>query len=126
MQGPGTVCDDKIIVSPPTLLTFWCFFFQVYSARGYPEGPSQLIPLLIAVLPGIDSNDTGKSALIFHFLNKVCHLVPLVDCSAALQDPVLADSLTEEEKVVCGQTTQFEDFVLQFLDRYSSAYSGTV
>ncbi len=81
---------------------------------GYPEGPTHVLPLLMATLPGIDPNDMRKAMVTFQFLSTFCTLVPMVDSSEAhLHYP----ELTEEERVICGQTAQIEDFVVQFLDR---------
>lgn len=47
------------------------------------------------------------------FLSTVSILIPLVDCSQAS----LYFDLNESEALICEQTAQFEDFVLQFIDR---------
>jgi len=36
-----------------------------------------------------------------------------------------SSDLTEEERVICGQTAQFEDFVVQFLDRCSTLINSS-
>ncbi len=70
---------------------------------GYPEGPTHVLPLLLATLPGIDPNDMRKAMVTFQFISTFCTLVPMVDCSQAhLHYP----NLTEEERIVCGQTAQ--------------------
>lgn len=48
------------------------------------------------------------------FISTVVCLVPVVDCSEA----VGVVEMTEDEKELCLATAQFEDFVLQFMDRY--------
>ena len=40
--------------------------------------------------------------------------MPLVDCSQAAQ---FYNDLTEEEEIICSQTAQLEDFIVEFLDR---------
>jgi proteasome activator subunit 4 len=86
----------------------------VVSTPQYREGPTHVIPLLMASLPGIDPNDMRKSMMAFQLISTFCTLVPIVDCSTAGQ---FYDDLTEEESLICGQTAQFEDFIVAFLDR---------
>lgn len=85
----------------------------VSGRRGTEIARTQLIPIMFSVLPGIDSNDFKKTSITFQFLITVSILIPIVDCSKAF----LYHELTEEERLICEQTAQFEDFVLQFLDR---------
>ncbi|XP_042364278.1 proteasome activator complex subunit 4B [Plectropomus leopardus] len=80
----------------------------------YPEGRAHVIPLLMGSLPGVDPNDFSKCMITFQFIATFTTLVPLVDCSSA---PSQHSELTEIEKDVCFATAEFEDFVLQFLDR---------
>ena len=68
----------------------------------------------MASLPGIDPNDAHKSMVVFQFLSTFCTLVPLVDMSSASQ---FHSDLTEEERQICSQSAQLDDFVAQFLDR---------
>lgn len=74
---------------------------------------TQVIPLLFTVLSGIDCNDYHKTSITMQYIMTQCILIPIVDCSKAS----LYHELTEEESLICEQTAQFEDFVLQFLDR---------
>lgn len=85
------------------------------SRNNYPEGPTHVIPLLMALLPGIDPNDIGKSYITFNFLAHFINMVPLIDCSTASN----YHELTEEEHIVCEATANFEDFVLQLFDKLS-------
>lgn len=82
--------------------------------NGYPEGPTHVIPLLLALLPGIDPNDIRKCLVTFQFISTFISMIPLVDCSCATDH---WSDLTEEEHVICEATAGLEDFVLQFLDR---------
>ncbi|XP_044171551.1 proteasome activator complex subunit 4-like [Acropora millepora] len=79
----------------------------------YPAGRRHVLTLLQLVLPGIDPNDFRKSLGTFMFISTVVCLVPVVDCSEA----VGVVEMTEDEKELCLATAQFEDFVLQFMDR---------
>ncbi|XP_063231181.1 proteasome activator complex subunit 4-like isoform X2 [Bacillus rossius redtenbacheri] len=81
---------------------------------GHKEGPTHVVPLLLATLPGIDPNDCRKCLVTLHFVATFASMVPFVDSSMA---PRHWQDLTEEEEVVCAATADFEDFVLQFLDR---------
>lgn len=81
---------------------------------GYTAGRTHVIPLLFAVLPGIDANDFRKTTITLEFITSLAILVPIVDCSRAGEHWT---DLTDEERIICDQTAEFESFVLQFLDR---------
>lgn len=82
--------------------------------HNYPEGPTHVIPLLMALLPGIDPNDVRKSYVTFNFIVHFLNMIPIVDSSKAHQ---FYSDLTEEEHMICEASAEFEDFVLQFFDR---------
>lgn len=82
--------------------------------NGYTAGRTHVIPLLFAALPGIDPNDLRKSTATLEFFTSFALLVPIVDCSQAAR---WHDDLTDEERLICDQTAEFETFVLQYLDR---------
>ncbi|XP_067680549.1 proteasome activator complex subunit 4-like [Haliotis asinina] len=84
------------------------------AGKWYPQGPTHLLPLLNLSLPGIDPNDFKKCLVTFQMISTFVSLVPIVDCSAAIH---VRTDLTEEEREVCMATAQFEDWVLQYLDR---------
>lgn len=86
----------------------------VSPSNRYPEGRTHVLPLLTGALPGVDPNDFSKCMITFQFIATFTTLVPLVDCSDA---PSRYHDLSEVEKDLCSATAQFEDFVLQFLDR---------
>uniref|UniRef100_A0A673MA31 Proteasome activator complex subunit 4B n=1 Tax=Sinocyclocheilus rhinocerous TaxID=307959 RepID=A0A673MA31_9TELE len=82
--------------------------------RHYPEGPAHVLPLLMRALPGVDPNDFSKCMITFQFIATFTTLVPLVDCSSALHEK---NDLSEMERELCSASAEFEDFVLQFMDR---------
>uniref|UniRef100_A0A8B9T6E1 Proteasome activator subunit 4 n=1 Tax=Anas platyrhynchos TaxID=8839 RepID=A0A8B9T6E1_ANAPL len=86
----------------------------VSGGKWFPEGPTHMLPLLMRALPGVDPNDFSKCMITFQFIATFSTLVPLVDCSSVLQE---RDDLTEVERELCSATAEFEDFVLQFMDR---------
>lgn len=86
----------------------------VRGGKFYPQGPTHVIPLLMASLPAVDPNDLRKTLVTFQLVTTIATLVPIVDCSAAVS---LEMDLTDEEQEVCSATTGFEDFILQFIDR---------
>ena len=88
----------------------------VHPGETYIEGPTHVIPLLMLSLPGIDPNDIRKAALTFQFISTFCTLVPIVDSSSSVTLGGINNDLSEEEKIICSQSAQFEDFVVQFLD----------
>ncbi|XP_053659354.1 proteasome activator complex subunit 4B-like [Anopheles marshallii] len=82
--------------------------------KGYTEGRTHVIPLFLATLPGIDGNDQMKTVITFHFLTSVAFLIPIIDCSQAGQ---YHTNLTDDDRLLCEQTADFESFTLQYLDR---------
>lgn len=82
--------------------------------NGYTTGKTHVIPILFATLPGIDPNDCKKTSVTLQFLTTFALMVPIVDCS---KGHLYYDDLTEEEALICGQTAEFEGFVLQYLDK---------
>ncbi|NXE38917.1 PSME4 protein, partial [Ptilorrhoa leucosticta] len=86
----------------------------VSGGKWFPEGPTHMLPLLMRALPGVDPNDFSKCMITFQFIATFSTLVPLVDCSSVLQE---RDDLSEVERELCSASAEFEDFVLQFMDR---------
>jgi proteasome activator subunit 4 len=70
-----------------------------------------IIPLMSAVLPGLDPNDSNKSILTLQFLHNVISCVLLCDCTPALD---IRNDLSDHERELIFQTTKFEDFVHEF------------
>jgi proteasome activator subunit 4 len=56
----------------------------VRQTSDFTQGQTYVLPLLMAVLPGIDSNDFKKTAVTFQFLNAMLMLITCVDCSSAI------------------------------------------
>ena len=82
--------------------------------RFYTEGPTHVIPLMLSSLDGLDVNDMKKCMVTFQFIATFATLVPIIDCSSAVD---IRNDLSETEVQLCLATAQFEDFVLQFMDR---------
>ncbi|XP_065205973.1 proteasome activator complex subunit 4-like isoform X2 [Planococcus citri] len=80
----------------------------------YEGGKNHVIPLLFAILPGIDPNDMRKSIIALQLICTFSNMIPLVDCSSASSH---YSDLTPEEEELASATSQFEEFVLQFFDR---------
>lgn len=80
----------------------------------YPEGPTQVIPILLSLLPGIDPNDIRKCFVTLNLMIHIINVVPIVDSSLASK---YYDDLTEEEHLICEASASFEDFVLQLFDK---------
>jgi proteasome activator subunit 4 len=57
----------------------------VRQAPDFSQGQIYVLPLLMSVLPGIDSNDFKKTSVTFQFLNAMLMLITCVDCSSAVQ-----------------------------------------
>uniref|UniRef100_A0A8C7K2D1 Proteasome activator subunit 4 n=1 Tax=Oncorhynchus kisutch TaxID=8019 RepID=A0A8C7K2D1_ONCKI len=86
----------------------------VSGGQRFPEGPTHMLPLLMRALPGVDPNDFSKCMITFQFIATFVTLVPLVDCSSAVHE---RSDLTAVEREMCSASAEFEDFVLQFMDR---------
>ena len=86
----------------------------VRANKFYPEGPSHVLPLLLSALDGLDVNDMKKCMVTFQFIATFSTLIPLIDCSSAVN---VRNDLSEIEVQLCLATAQFEDFVLQLMDR---------
>ncbi|CAF4737571.1 unnamed protein product, partial [Rotaria socialis] len=71
----------------------------VQQTLNFPQGQTYVLPLLISVLPGIDSNDFDKTSKTFQFLKAILMLITCVDCSSAINIP---NDLTEvvQEKII--------------------------
>ncbi|XP_071961962.1 proteasome activator complex subunit 4-like [Antedon mediterranea] len=82
--------------------------------KRFPEGPTHVLPLMMAVLPGIDPNDFIKCMITFQAISTFVALVPLVDCSQA---HLHWTDLTEQERELCSATAAFEDFITLFMER---------
>ncbi|CAF1351670.1 unnamed protein product, partial [Rotaria sordida] len=86
----------------------------VRQTSNYSEGQTYVLTLMMSILPCIDSNDFEKIAVTLEVLDAILKLVPCIDCSSAIHT---RNDLTEIEKRVCLSTTQFEDFITDFLNR---------
>ena len=76
----------------------------------FPEGRIHVIPLLHAILPGIDVNDAFKTALSLKVITQLLSGVPMVDCSKSPpSDPA--------GREVAAQSALFEDFLLEFITK---------
>ncbi|KAG9484281.1 hypothetical protein GDO78_009934 [Eleutherodactylus coqui] len=95
----------------------------VAGGRWFPEGPTHMLPLLMRALPGVDPNDFSKCMITFQFIATFSTLVPLVDCSSVLQERT---DLSEVERELCSASAEFEDFVLQFMDRCFALIESSV
>ncbi|XP_015120172.1 proteasome activator complex subunit 4 [Diachasma alloeum] len=87
---------------------------NVNTGYTYNEGPSRVIPLLMSSLPGIDGNDLVKSFATFRLISVYTTMVPVTDSSRASGD------LEDDDRQICEETAQFEDFMLQFFERIFS------
>ncbi|XP_055375207.1 proteasome activator complex subunit 4-like [Condylostylus longicornis] len=82
--------------------------------NGYTDARTDVIPILFAALPGIDTNDLRKAFATMNFYGAFLFQIPIVDCSKTAN---YNEELTESEAIICEQTSEFENFVLQYIDR---------
>lgn len=95
---------------------------MVRPCKYFPQGPSHVVPLLFNSLPGIDSNDMRKCIAVFRFVATLAAHVRMKDYSYLVDE---RDDLTPEQQQLCLSTGQFEDFVIQFLDKCFSLIENT-
>jgi proteasome activator subunit 4 len=69
------------------------------------------MPLLFASLSGIDPNDVNKCFVTFSLITTYVTMIPIVDCSKSTV------AMSDDDRLICEETSRFEDFVLQFLDK---------
>lgn len=83
----------------------------------FHENQTQLhvMPLLEAVLPGLDPNDASKCCLTLQFLQNVFDAIVVCNCQPAVN---YRSDLTEHERELCFETNKFEDFIHEFFKKY--------
>lgn len=87
---------------------------MVRPCKYFPEGPTHVVPLLLNSLPGIDSNDMRKCLAVFRFVATLAAHVHMKDYSYLVEE---RSDLNPGQQQLCLSTGQFEDFVIQFLDK---------
>jgi hypothetical protein len=73
-----------------------------------------VIQLLLAVLPGLDPNDSNKCFMTLQFIYNVTSCIVLCNCQPALN---YRSDLSEHERELCFETNKFEDFIHEFFKR---------
>ncbi|XP_055341641.1 proteasome activator complex subunit 4A-like [Paramacrobiotus metropolitanus] len=79
----------------------------------YKDGRKHVVPLMLALLPGIDSNDVRKTVSTLGFFSTIATMIPLRPC----YDQADSAQVTSDDREVCGQTAEFENILLQLLDK---------
>ena len=75
---------------------------------------TEVIPLLISILPGIDPNDYDKTYASATLIGTFANLITLRDASKYLERQ---GGFSELEALTCKQSSQYADFMRQYLDR---------
>ena len=75
---------------------------------------TEVIPLLMSILPGIDPNDYDKTLASTTLIGTFANLIPLRDASKYLERQ---GGVSELEALTCKQSSQYADFMRQYLDR---------
>uniref|UniRef100_A0A915JHA1 Proteasome activator Blm10 mid region domain-containing protein n=1 Tax=Romanomermis culicivorax TaxID=13658 RepID=A0A915JHA1_ROMCU len=73
-----------------------------------------VVRLMNSILPGMDPNDVVKTMLTLQILSLFTLLVPIVDCSSAIEQ---VKDLTQEESELCSSTAMFENYVNLYMDK---------
>lgn len=68
----------------------------------------------MSMLAGIDPNDYDKTLAAATLIGTFANLIPLTDASKTLEK---WDGLSKQEVLISKQSSQYVDFVMQYLDR---------
>uniref|UniRef100_A0A0N4ZP99 Proteasome activator complex subunit 4 n=1 Tax=Parastrongyloides trichosuri TaxID=131310 RepID=A0A0N4ZP99_PARTI len=86
----------------------------------HPEGLTFrlfALELMNALINVIDMNDMHKTTHAFNALCNFFTLIPIVDCSEAIYH---YNNLTEDEKILCQGTANFETMICNLFDKFTS------
>lgn len=99
---------------------------MIHSRADYAfvEGPQHVLPVLFSAVAGIDLNDPLKYLNAFTTIATYCAMIPLADCSKCSGEEH-EEPCGEDVRAVCEQTSRFEDFMVQFMDRVLSWISSS-
>ncbi|KAM3719396.1 Proteasome activator complex subunit [Dirofilaria immitis] len=89
---------------------------EIYSDKYRVPLREHAIFLLEALIEAVDINDSQKLSISLQTLETIFHLIPIVDCSPALDMEKYVD-LTEEEKRLCKLTGRFPNIVQNFVNK---------
>jgi hypothetical protein len=78
----------------------------VRQTANFSQGQTYILPLLMRVLPGIDSNDYRKTTVTFQFLNHILKLITCVDCSSAVQTRVDLSDVSANVRTTLGEQVE--------------------
>ncbi|XP_016837530.1 proteasome activator complex subunit 4 [Nasonia vitripennis] len=111
----GDIEPHKMITAMKCMITISRPLVQGSRIRNkeyaFEQGPLHVLPLLFTSLSGIDPNDTNKCFITFRLIATYVTMIPLVDCSQSTAE------MSDDDRSVCTETSRFEDFVLQFMDK---------
>jgi proteasome activator subunit 4 len=91
-----------------------CFTLVAREMARVESTRMDLIPLISAILPGLDPNDSNKCILTLQLLSNIFSSIILLDCSKANQ---YRTDLSEPESTLCFETSKLEDFLHEFFKR---------
>uniref|UniRef100_A0A4W6E6W6 Proteasome activator subunit 4 n=1 Tax=Lates calcarifer TaxID=8187 RepID=A0A4W6E6W6_LATCA len=83
----------------------------VSGGQRFPEGPTHMLPLLMRALPGVDPNDFSKCMV------RSTVTFSLFGGFSFIKLDVSHMNIISVEREMCSASAEFEDFVLQFMDR---------
>jgi hypothetical protein len=86
----------------------------------YPEGVTQLSRLLYAALPGIDINDSSKTASTLRFFTEVFQCVTIIDSTSVC---TLPDSASVADRAAWQLTGLLGDWILLLFDKLFVIFS---
>ncbi|VIO93706.1 Uncharacterized protein BM_BM6063 [Brugia malayi] len=107
------ITEDKEYISTPSTVIDE---LEVHSDNCRVPLREHAIFLLEILIEAIDINDFQKLSLSLQTLETIFQLVPIVNCSAALEMTKYMD-LNEEEKRLCKLTARFPNIVQNFVNK---------
>ena len=85
----------------------------------YLLGQTYVLPLITAVLPGIDLNDYKKTLVTLDFLNTMFMMVSCVDCSSAVHTRDDLTEVSEVDPLIAVLKSMIDNLIRRLNEKYA-------